>query len=698
MTRWLATSWAVFLLAVVVYSANGRAIGSGDSLPARYLPFSILRAGSFTLNEFPLLYGEQARAIFPLLDGVPYYLRYRHGDYLSAYSPGPAVLALPVYAVPVLGGMPPSSPWVAHLEKLSAVLMTALSVVLLFQAMRRLVSGGWALAIAMIYAFGTSSLSASSQGLWQHGPGQLCLALAIYWVARGLREERYLGYVGFALAGAMAVRATNALIVLPLAAWILYRYPRARLRFILFAVPPLGALALYTAVYFGRDGVGWGNATVSVLAFFTQVPLLEGLAGLLLSPSRGLFVYSPVLLFSLLGIIVIWMRGPALLRALSLGPMLLLLVISKWFMWWGGHTFGPRILVDTTPILAFFLVPLTGYLDRHRLAKGLFALCAAVSIAAHALGAFFYDGRWDGLARVDQDYSRLWTWTDSPLAFYAREALGTLRPGVGAASGLPTSADSPALLGAAYTVEPTRSELYAGESLAVTMSARNTGRAIWLASAAGERGAVRLGWRWYSGDREVLAGRAALAGDVLPGGSFRFTPQIAAPERPGDYTLLLDLVSEGVTWFSTQGARPVSVTVRVLEADPTRLVTGRMEPPSAAPTVSISTDRPSYRSGILRLSIQLENPHRPRSFDAYLVLQGPEHRLWFYDGHRLHEAVPTSWVPWAKKLPLPARINGRFELPVSSLENGRYGWHLVLTEAGSPRAIARAHADFSVER
>jgi hypothetical protein len=118
----------------------------------------------------------------------------------------------------------------------------------------------------------------------------------------------------------------------------------------------------------------------------------------LVSPGRGLFVYSPVLLFSLAGIITVWLRGPTLWRALSLGPPMLVLLISKWLTWWGGYCWGPRLLADADPALCFFLYPITAHLDRRRLAKALFVVLALWSIAAHALGVLLYDGRWDALA------------------------------------------------------------------------------------------------------------------------------------------------------------------------------------------------------------------------------------------------------------------------------------------------------------
>jgi hypothetical protein len=219
-----------------VYLANGRPIAPGDTLPARYLPWSVLRAHTFDLGAFPFLYGEEAMRTYPVLDGVPYFLRYRDGRYLSAYAPGSAVVALPVYALPVLLGVAPASAWAPALEKLSATLITALSVVVLYWALRALVRPGWALAIAAIYACGTSTWSVSSQALWQHGPSQLFIALLLYCLTKGMTDE--LGYAGFAMSAATVMRPTNLMLALPVAAWILYARRHLILRFILFALPP----------------------------------------------------------------------------------------------------------------------------------------------------------------------------------------------------------------------------------------------------------------------------------------------------------------------------------------------------------------------------------------------------------------------------------------------------------------------------
>src|SRR5207244_3631283 len=50
------TATLLFAIVLAGYMANGRTIWSWDTLPARYLPFGILRHGTFYLDDFPALY------------------------------------------------------------------------------------------------------------------------------------------------------------------------------------------------------------------------------------------------------------------------------------------------------------------------------------------------------------------------------------------------------------------------------------------------------------------------------------------------------------------------------------------------------------------------------------------------------------------------------------------------------------------
>jgi len=85
--------------------------------------------------------------------------------------------------------------------------------------------------------------------------------------------------------------------------------------------------------------------------------LWQGVAGQLFSPSRGLFLYCPIFLLSLVGFWPFFRRyRPEAIVALSV-IVIHLLLYGKWFMWHGGYAWGPRFMVPTLPFWAVFLAP-----------------------------------------------------------------------------------------------------------------------------------------------------------------------------------------------------------------------------------------------------------------------------------------------------------------------------------------------------
>jgi Dolichyl-phosphate-mannose-protein mannosyltransferase len=556
----------LFLAVVFVYSLNGRALTAGDTIPASYLPLSLLREFDFDLDEFPFLYEPE----------VPWFLQRINGRIVSAYPPWAGVLAIPVYLLPVLTGLSPQSPWIHDLEKLSATLITALSVVLLLFAVRRLTNERVAWYIAIVYAFATSSFSSSSQALWQHGPSQLFLTLTIYWLVKGIDGPRFSAYAGLALGSAIICRPSNAVMAIPIAAYVLLKRRDQFVGFSLATLPPLLLFMAYNMHYNGSPvSTGFAVGIIdpsrlrSIGAHLFKTPLHKGLAGVLVSPGRGLFIYSPILLFAFVGMAMVW-RNPkqVLLKYLSVAPLLIILLTAKWINWWGGGSYGPRLLADITPILCLYLYPPVEKAQARPLQKYAIVCLTALSISLHALRVFG-GGDWNGHPNVDWHPERLWSWTDSPQVYYGKnvmiDALAKLKRLVLA---FPTSREAPQKLAASYRLMSLApgATLHPGDFLICRVSLVNTGEAVWLARAKWEKGEVRLTWRWFAGDREVpfTLGGWLLGYDVLPGQTYEFAAEIAAPGEPGEYTLELGLVSMLVTAFADQGVAPLKIAVQVV--------------------------------------------------------------------------------------------------------------------------------------
>ncbi len=560
----------IFSLFLIGYLINGKLIGSGDTVPARYLPLSVLREGDFDLDEFRFLYSPDALlphdpirhfVIPPKEASPPYYLQNMNGHYVSIYPVGSAILALPFYLLSALGTVNVQSLVIVELEKVSAASIVALSAMVLYAALRLLIGERIALLATIAYGFGSSSLSASSQALWQHGGSQLALAGSLYCLIRARKDSRWAACAGFPLGFALICRPSDIGIVLPLVLYVLIYYRHAIWPFLISGLPPALFQILYNIIYFSHplrsqyplsDGSRWN---MSVWDSFT---------GLLFSPARGLFIYSPIFLFSLIGIVLVWKKhGDPFYRYISVGIALEIFLLSMWKGWWGGFCYGPRLLADLTPALAIFFCPLKDWLLNSRTSRVLFTWLLIWSISAHAMGAFVDDGTWTATRQVKGFPNQLWSWSDNQLINPIRSGLNQIFI---ARSGYPTSRSAPELLAASYTSDLTGHLTTPTSSrIRFSLEALNTGKPVWLATTSDSKGAVRLGWRWLKDRAVIMEGRIGLANELFHGESCRFEVLVKSPSESGTYILEVGLVSELVVWFSDLGTPSVRTEVAVID-------------------------------------------------------------------------------------------------------------------------------------
>jgi hypothetical protein len=104
----------------------------------------------------------------------------------------------------------------------------------------------------------------------------------------------------------------------------------------------------------------------------------------------------------------------------------------------------------------------------------------------------------------------------------------------------------------------------AGEKADLRFKVKNLGDASWPAVGAKDfRYQVNIGNRWILSGAPAEDNRAAMKADLPPGGEIEMTLTVNAPRSPGEYTLEIDMVHEGVTWFRERGGRPLQLRVRV---------------------------------------------------------------------------------------------------------------------------------------
>jgi len=97
------------------------------------------------------------------------------------------------------------------------------------------------------------------------------------------------------------------------------------------------------------------------------------------------------------------------------------------------------------------------------------------------------------------------------------------------------------------------SPLYPGQRVSFPVTVRNIGTIAWPAQGPQQ---VALGYHFFQNRQELPfpEGRPVLTElpeDVAPGETVTIDAQMVIPDRPGNYTLVLDLISGGENWFQT---------------------------------------------------------------------------------------------------------------------------------------------------
>ena len=426
--RWIIRG--IFL--VLLSFANLNLIWSPDVLPNTLFAWTLVRSGNLDYDEFTSDTGAPERP--DRLDRTAYFFRGcaddrhlpktdslttsprsaggppppRPGEHVcSIFPPGVAILALPVLVPAVLAGVTPSDvTTLLLLGHLAAAIIEALAALVLWSVIRRSVSARWSVALVLLYFLATSVRTVSSQALWQHSAVHLAIATALWLVLVERPVSRYRELLAGAALGAGTVARQTTAIVLP---------GIARRRTLVHTVAGFGIgiipLLVYNAIAFGDPfEQGYGAKPF-------DTPIVEGLYGLLLSPSRGFFIYTPYLAFAVAALALAWRRrGEVARRLRGLGPAAAatLALYATYTEWWGGRVFGARFLDDLAPLLFAALAWGIGQgLLARTWARRVFWILAGWSLLLFNAAALVYDQTWDtSPVNVNFVPARLLDWSD----------------------------------------------------------------------------------------------------------------------------------------------------------------------------------------------------------------------------------------------------------------------------------------------
>jgi hypothetical protein len=237
----------------------------------------------------------------------------------------------------------------AELNRLFAAISMGIIVFLTMALFRRRGSLGLSLFFTLLIILGSSLFSTLGLALWNLNYA-VVFSLAIIVLLdspEAARRERTGWLVGGFLFLGYICRPSFALFVLTVFAYLAL-FNRQQL------TKAAGLSGLLLAGYLMLHNALLGSyfpPSYSFSQFEFGPEMVPNLAGMLISPSRGLLVFSPFLILTAVGLVRyrgIWRADPWLV-SVTVWLLSLTTLLSGWYMWWGGGGFGNRLLAETLP-------------------------------------------------------------------------------------------------------------------------------------------------------------------------------------------------------------------------------------------------------------------------------------------------------------------------------------------------------------
>jgi hypothetical protein len=371
---------------------------------------ALVQQGTLRLDAYRELIDEE-------LD--TYAVRERDGHLYYYFPPGPSLFAAPTVWLANRAGRDMTI--TAHnqaLQKQLASLICGLVFLLVYGTGRVYLPALPALAITTVNVFGSALVSSLGTALWNMNFAVLFILLAMWLLVAGAPRLR--PWQGFVLGGllfcAFLSRPTTLTFTGPVLVLLLLRDRRAFFRTAAAVGLLLAVFALSSWLAFGRLLPDYYAAERVDRSY--QVGRI--FVAHLLSPSRGLLIFSPF-------VVVILAATFAYRRTLSRRPLFWLAVVwlalhlallSRIGHWYGGHAYGPRLLADALPaiillnILAWREGAFSAGSRSGRLALGAFLLAGLAAVLINS-GQGLYNPstqRWNDYPNVDQYPEYLFDW------------------------------------------------------------------------------------------------------------------------------------------------------------------------------------------------------------------------------------------------------------------------------------------------
>lgn len=433
----------IFALTFFIYNINFRTITNEDNYPTVRLPISIFQFHRLNLDNFyPKLFIKS--------DNLPYYLRAKDGHIYAEKTTGMALFISPIYYIIFKNlyegnlNLPyalEDTEFLNYLmisEKLTASFIASLTVCIIFLVCFIIFEDKiFSIFISLLYAFGTNHWVTSSQGLWVHGGVEFWLSILILGILlfEKTNQERYLYLTSFS-AGMVSIIRLDGLIYFLIVLLYIIRYHQNKIhKYLSFSSIIIIFYYTFNLIALGSFIGGYGNVNIKPFYLFPLKEIILAFLGMFISPGRGLFFYTPILILSFVGIyflIKIKKDYPKILIYLLPAVATIVFIHTvytdnpNYLKWYGGGVWGPRYFTDVLPLLILYfgisikeLIKLANSrVNKKDMLPILYisiALLTIFSIFTQYVGAFYYKDYWNTNPNIDENPERVWNLYENPI-------------------------------------------------------------------------------------------------------------------------------------------------------------------------------------------------------------------------------------------------------------------------------------------
>ncbi|MCB0478644.1 MAG: hypothetical protein KDC84_10795 [Crocinitomicaceae bacterium] len=142
----------------------------------------------------------------------------------------------------------------------------------------------------------------------------------------------------------------------------------------------------YMVYSYGEEGFNWSDPHIFDILF---------------SYKKGLFLYTPIYLISMTGLIFLWKKRKYELTMWLLFFIIITYVFSSWHMWWYGGSFSGRIYVEFIPLFMIIMaIALQNF--ENKVQRGVFIGLVTVLILICQIQIFqyrYYKIHWDSMTK-----------------------------------------------------------------------------------------------------------------------------------------------------------------------------------------------------------------------------------------------------------------------------------------------------------